>query len=391
MLYNPNLTIIFTGDTNTGKTTTFNTLVKKWTKLDCNFYCESGQNKTKITTIFHFCSNEYALKYNGMYNTYETFDKLQTGYNDASKNGSIDTDDINFCYVFIKEGKQKINFIDTIGKSQLVTSSYFDSLMKSINKQFPNNINICLIRTPTRDLNFNDNIFYVIMFADLIDYITDKTIEDIHYDFYNQLENKLFFYSNNQVKTNKIIKTKEVTFHGYDSLHEMLNKMIEISQKQLIIPTKNVYNLQNDDAFKKAMSVDDVLNLLNEYNDKLLYNTAENYINSNNLLTIKEMNDIYQNAITDRENHRIPGFGLTRLTQIVRSNFEKGCYNREFFDKMIKECNNYIAKNSNNTTNKYFEIFDMQRRHDIEELSISFAKRLVQKILSLVRKRKFRE
>jgi hypothetical protein len=382
MLYDPILTIIFVGDTNIGKTTTINNFFKGFTGLNSDFYATSGQNKTKRTTIFHLGSDNYKMIYKENVRVYESFDELLNEYNDCNKNGVICNDCYDMCHVFIKDGNFKINIIDTVGKSDKVSSVFHDEMMQLLNNDFPNNIYMNLIRNPSRDLYFDGNVFNVLTFADVIDYIKDVTLEDTHFNFINEIENnRLLFFSNSEDQSKKIIKNKEITFYGKDSILALFYIIFQTSKKQLEIPTLKLDDITNDSVLQNANCITEIVTKLSEYNNKNVSDVAINFINKQQFVSKNYMLGMFHDAINERETIRImPGYGLVKSMQIFRAHFEKKCDSSVFSQEIINKCDEFMRENKHKSISKSFKIFDTMVKNKINILSKQFTDLLLSQI-----------
>jgi len=383
ILYDQHFTLILKGDSNSGKTTFINVFIKEFTNNDAKFYAETGKNKTKVTTVFSFQCDEYKITYNGKSRVFETFEQLVTEYNIATKNGNIDVENYEICHVYIKGGDLKINIIDTVGKSDIVSEEYQNKMMTILNKKFPNNIKICLARTPSTSMNFTDD-FNVITFADTIDYTKDETLEDTHYMFIEELmENKLVFFSNKQNKVMKMIKDKEIPFYGIDSIFDICNKVVAFSKKPLSLEVLSIDNFMEDSDIQNANCIDDVLTKIYKYNDLELYTIAKNFVNGNQLVSKNFMINILHNAIGDREKFRSrQGNGITRSINYFRDKFETEYKSMEFAKQIVSECEEFVSQNKgkSNIFKSEFNAFDKRLLKIVMSLSREFVLRLLEHI-----------
>lgn len=338
------------------------------TNLGCNFYAESGQNKTKITTVFHFGSDIYgcALNNNPIYSNgathiCDTFEQLLEWYNNASKINEICLDDV--CHIFIKECT-KINIIDTIGKSDIVNDEYHENITKLIKTLYPNNINIHIVREPSRNLDFSGKCLNVRGFADTIDYT--------HFGFMDVIEKGyLLFFSNIEQHKLMTIKTKQVQVYGIDTIVEIMDHAANLSK--LDTTTRNIEHLHLDAELINAKCIEEFMNILKKYNNSELYEYINAYLLQHNYSPLNEMNDAYNVILTDRDDKQGPGYGPVRLIGIMKSHIGRG---NKWIDKILDEkCTSRIQKRLSNYVGKDFSKFDRDVDLLIKNKSLEFVSR----------------
>ncbi len=380
-IYDPTQTFILCGDTNAGKTSMINNFLQNITNTKCNFYAESMSNTTKITTVFHLKSNEYNFVYNGQEygqkNAIDTFEKIQECYNKVSKECQIDHD--GNCHIYIKEGNDNINIIDTIGKSSIMTHEKFDVKLKEITEYYPNHMLIHLSRMPNYDIMKSTKDIYVLTHSDLIDYEFDDSLENTHYEFIDKIKNKkLYMYSNTKPTCENKIKDTNVIFYGNEKCYEMIANMYFNNHSEMEnVKTKNIADIEFDKDLHNAKCIGDIKKALYYYNNQNLIDFVKNYINENKLADLKYMNDLYQKAVDDRESKScIAGNGNKRLMQILHSHFDFNCESPKFA-KLIIDFGNECINNNKKMLNKNFVLFDKHNKDEIKKLSLKFTKKVL--------------
>jgi len=378
MIYDPIFTLYITGDSNTGKTTTFNNFISAHFKIKSDFYANTGINKTKITSVFHFGSNIYGIANSKSLEDccyglteFNSLEELINAYNNASLSEHIYTDGL-LCHIFIKVGT-KVNIIDTIGKSNLINNEQHTELINKIKTLYPNYIHMNLIRTPTRDLDFSGKCINVVTFSDTFDYTKDPTLEDTHFGFMEQIEKKyLIFLNNKDVKCFKNIKNKQVQIYGKDNIIDIIGCAESMRSKTFIVP-KNINNLMEDLELKNANCVGEFIKILSQYNNLKLYEKTKTFTLINNFISLDKMNDIFSSIATDREEKQGPGNGLVKLIQIMKSHIGK---KNKWVDKIVSnKCDDYIKNYKSSMKN--FNDFDKQIFKKLKEISYYFVKKLL--------------
>lgn len=373
-IYEPELTFIFVGDTNAAKTTTFNTLLRNITGIASDFYCVSGADKTKATTVFQLNSDEFMLEYNGQTWKTDSFQELQTQYN-AMSSGNATIDLQNICRVYVRckfSNGQRVNIVDTIGRSSKVDSNGHDSMIASVKRQFPNHVIINMSRTPKYELLKAGNEVSILTHADTFDYKTDPVLEVQHADFLPYIGKSLFVYTNNLSSGKLLIHGTEVRMYGNDHCHSMFDAIFECYKaKMQRVTVKSIQELSSDDVIKNATSISQIVKQLYIYNDKDLLSIVNTKIAAERMCPLDILTKQYQKVVAAREDQQAAGNGLIRLTQIMEHHVDNNdvC---ESLRRFVKDQCNLHRKS--NRTGKDFTSFDVECTRQITILSNKFVK-----------------
>lgn len=372
MIFDPTTTLIVTGDTNHGKTTFINNLT------GCDFYTESGNNKTKILTIFHHKSEnygsvivpltDYPIDVKNASFTFESLDQLTTWYNTESTRVGITRDFI--CHVFLKGG-DNVNIVDTIGKSDQFNSEDHNRTMERIKKLYPNNINVNLIKlVPTRNLDYSESI-NVITFADLINFETDPTSEDTYNNFIDEFRSqRLLFFSNKNDQSQITIKNTTIKVYGKDNVSDVADIAFELSNLYTTVtPLEDIYT---DQQLNDAQCVTKFMDGLIKYNNLELYNEVNNFVRENDLPPLDAMMRSQEEIIKDRQSKQRPGVGPHRLIEIIKSHTINTKWDKWTRAIISEQCRKREEQTLSQTKGKDFSEFDRIVREQIITQSTEF-------------------
>jgi hypothetical protein len=351
-IYDPTKTLIITGDSNLSKTTTINAL------LQTNFYTASGTNKTIITTIFKF-SDEYSLNLTDKNQKYNNIEDLTNAYNNASQENNIF--DCNILVTLKTDCIKDLVIIDTIGKSLKYPSDKLDSKILELQKIYPNNLIIELVKQPNQNcfttVKTCKNKIYIVAFADMIDYAQDENLECIHSEFLDMIDSKKMFFNSN-VQNDKIItiKNKFVRHYGLNTVDELFNTICNSFDDK--IKVKTIDMLEEDSIIKHAKSIHEIENALYYYNNDYLMQEFKKYVNIQKYVSNEKMYKICDMALDEMNSkENVKGYGPKRLCDILISHFKNNSF---IFDRhMINFLEN--TKFINIKNKMYNEVFKLSR------------------------------
>ena len=281
-IFNTTKTLVLIGDTNNGKSATINTMLSSLLEQPIYFYESNKINASKSVTIFNFTfDKKYKIETYHKTKIYDNLNDLQNEYNSEIEKRDDHYDQPVNVYLY-SERKYDFIIIDIIGKS-INNEKFYESQLKWIDKNYPNNIKIYT----TKDINIDicsKNKYILITHADKINYTLNETLKEIHYALKDRfLDNTIKFVNNRESNIFNIIKKLKLKNIELDVLNKNnINKYIfDMLVKIKIIDTVNINNFIEYMTNIKWTDLTDIKYHLDKFNNKMLLE-----------ITIKELNNL---------------------------------------------------------------------------------------------------
>jgi hypothetical protein len=280
-LYNTTKTLVIIGDTNNGKSATINTMLSSLLGQPIYFYESNKINASKTVTIFNFTQDKsYKIKTSHKTNIYDNLDDLQNKYNIEIEKKDDYYDQPVSVYLY-SEKKYDFIIIDIIGKS-INNEEFYESQLRWINKNYPNNIKIYT----TKDINIDicsKNEYILITHADKINYTLNETLKEIHYALKDRfLDNTIKFVNNRQSNVFNILNKLKLKNIELEVLNKNnINKYIfDMLLKIKIIEILDITNFIEYMINIKWTDINDIIYHLNKFNNKMLLEITINELNN---------------------------------------------------------------------------------------------------------------
>lgn len=349
-------TIILTGDTNKGKTSTLNTLLSVATDRNINFITENKINTTKGCTVVKFHSdNKYKIDYKNESNEYENIEELIQRYNKVTSEINIFFDNIITIYISTPIiTLHNITIIDCVGKT-LENNNYYTKQLEYIDNNFPNNIKVFVTTELSVEI-CEKYKFILLTYADEID--ERKKNDNIQYKslFKN---NNINYISNIDTNIeNIVLDTESISVYtkknnNIKELWDILNGKIE--EQKFKISKEDIYNELENKCFD---SKENLLQIIRKSNDKNIYNYFNSLYDNKKIIDNNKLNEktseflkIIDLLKKDYNSFRIGNHCVNAL-KILKQNI-KSIFGIEYVETDYKEV---ITKYKTDIEKKYKEL-----------------------------------
>ena len=346
-------TIILTGDSNKGKTSTLNTLLSLALGKEINFITRNNNNTTKGFTEINFhSSKEFIIKNEIFFKIFDNIDELIKFYNEETCKFSTLSQYI--IKIFLPKPEMiddEIKIIDCVGKTYENIKYYEDQLEKIISNN-PNYLKVFVTTELSVDICSN-NRFILLTHADRID---ERQIND-HKNMRKSFEEQNINYISN-VDTDK------------DYINLDNNKIQVFTKKNIDKLWKIMHNKIQENNFKVMKFEDMIMEVRKNYlatreqllsiickcNNKNFYDEFNKLYNEKNILNGNELNE-KKNQLEDYVNIQKEEF----IT------FKKGNYCKKAEDNLKKDIKNIFGTEYED--DKYDSVFKLYKSHNKNKIS----------------------
>lgn len=267
-------TFILSGESNTGKTTTLNSILSYCLDKPVQFFTQNSLNATKVQTFIHFIPEDEKLKAftvaNGKKQDNIAFENLEECIKSYNKQTSECQNimQTNQIHIYIPTSKMPHNlmFTDLPGDNLEMKNN---NLLRNLQTQHPNHIVLNFIK----DLNhssYSKDALNILTHVDMINYERDPTMKTKHKEFLKLIQQqKIIFLSNTNDELSEIkLDDETLPVYNKNTISHFLGNQHQVKQR---MTAKSLGEFDQDETLiNSRLEATELLNHIWLYNKKAL-------------------------------------------------------------------------------------------------------------------------